>query len=170
MLVDFDGVYDPNLVNDRLLLGMKGEMAAFELSLLRQRSLEAIRQKAQRGELQFPLPVGLCWTKNGKIEMDPDRRIQESAHLVFSKMTELGSARQVLLWFRHEKIAFPTFSRDRGAWCGSCPSITTCWRFLPIPSARELTHTARPKRERGSSRGKRTSPKGIASRPPNGRP
>jgi len=114
VLVDFDGVYDPNLVNDRLLLGMKGEMAAFELSLLRQRSLEAIRQKAQRGELQFPLPVGLCWTKNGKIEMDPDRRIQESVHLVFSKMTELGSVRQVLLWFRHEKIAFPTFSRDRG--------------------------------------------------------
>src|ERR1700730_15170223 len=35
VLVDFDGVYDPNLVNDRLLLGMKGEMAAFELSLLR---------------------------------------------------------------------------------------------------------------------------------------
>src|SRR5213082_4159017 len=108
VLVDFDGVYDPNLVNDRLLLGMKGAISEFELSLLRQRSLEAIRQKAKRGELQFPLPVGLCWTKNGKIEMDPDRRIQESAHLVFSKMTELGSARQVLLWFRHEKIAFPT--------------------------------------------------------------
>src|SRR5271169_5975972 len=60
VLVDFDGVYDPNLVNDRLLLGMKGEMAAFELSLLRQRSLEAIRQKARRGELQFYLPVGFC--------------------------------------------------------------------------------------------------------------
>jgi DNA invertase Pin-like site-specific DNA recombinase len=63
VLVDFDGVYDPNLVNDRLLLGMKGEMAVFELSLLRQRSLEAIRQKARRGELQFRLPVGLCWTE-----------------------------------------------------------------------------------------------------------
>src|SRR5437879_4289398 len=60
VLVDFDGFYDPNLVNDRLLLGMKGEMAAFELSLLRQRSLEAMRQKARRGELQFSLPVGLC--------------------------------------------------------------------------------------------------------------
>ena len=58
MLVDFDGVYDPNLVNDRLLLGMKGEMAAFELSLLRQRSLEAIRQKAQAvASLQAELTV-----------------------------------------------------------------------------------------------------------------
>jgi hypothetical protein len=46
--------------------------------------------------------------------MDPDRRIQESIHLAFSKMTELGSVRQVLLWFRREKIAFPTFSRERG--------------------------------------------------------
>jgi DNA invertase Pin-like site-specific DNA recombinase len=113
VLVDFDGVYDPNLVNDRLLLGMKGEMAAFELSLLRQRSLEAIRQKARRGELQFRLPVGLRWTETGKIEKDPDRRIQESLHLTFSKMTELGSVRQVLLWFRRERIAVPTLPQDR---------------------------------------------------------
>jgi DNA invertase Pin-like site-specific DNA recombinase len=73
VLVDFDGAYDPNLVNDRLLLGMKGEMAAFELSLLRQRSLEAIRQKARRGELQFYLPVGLCWSESGKMERDPEQ-------------------------------------------------------------------------------------------------
>ncbi len=113
VLVDFDGVYDPNLVNDRLLLGMKGEMGAFELSLLRQRSLEAIRQKARRGELQFLLPVGFRWTESSKIEKDPDRRIQESLHLTFCKMTELGSVRQVLLWFCREKIALPTLPRDR---------------------------------------------------------
>jgi DNA invertase Pin-like site-specific DNA recombinase len=113
VLVDFDGVYDPNLVNDRLLLGMKGEMAAFELSLLRQRSLEAIRQKARRGELQFRLPVGFRWTERGKIEMDPDRRIQQALHLAFRKMPELGSVRQVLLWFRRQKIAFPTLPRHR---------------------------------------------------------
>ena len=113
VLMDFDGVYDPNLVNDRLLLGMKGEMAAFELSLLRQRSLEAIRQKARRGELQFRLPVGYGWTESGKIEKDPDRRIQESLHLAFTKMTEIGSVRQVLLWFRREKFALPTLPRDR---------------------------------------------------------
>jgi DNA invertase Pin-like site-specific DNA recombinase len=143
VLMDFDGVYDPNLVNDRLLLGMKGEMAALELSLLRQRSLEAIRQKARRGELQFLLPVGFCWTESGKIEMDPDRRIQESLHLTFSKMTELGSVRQVLLWFRREKIAFPTFPRYRGerrvVW--KLPVYTTSWRCLPAPSTRELTRS-----------------------------
>jgi DNA invertase Pin-like site-specific DNA recombinase len=114
VLVDFDGVYDPNLVNDRLVLGMKGEMAAFELSLLRQRSLEALRQKARRGELQFFLPVGFCWTKDGKIEMDPDRRIQESVHLVFRKMAELGSVRQVFLWFHREKIALPAIPSEGG--------------------------------------------------------
>ncbi len=56
-------------------------MATFELSLLRQRSLEAIRQKARRGELQFLLPVGFRRTESGQMEMDPDRRIQESIHL-----------------------------------------------------------------------------------------
>ena len=58
IVVDPDGVYDPGLLNDRLLLGLKGTMSEFELNLLRQRCQEAIRQKAQRGELQFTLPVG----------------------------------------------------------------------------------------------------------------
>src|ERR1035438_4853604 len=49
-------------------------MSEFELNLLRQRSQEALRQKALRGELQFRLPVGFRWAQNGKIEMDPDLR------------------------------------------------------------------------------------------------
>jgi DNA invertase Pin-like site-specific DNA recombinase len=72
VLVDFDGVYDPNLVNDRLLLGMKGTMSEFELNLLRQRSREAILQKARRGELQFLLPVGFCWNASRKISPGPE--------------------------------------------------------------------------------------------------
>src|SRR5438105_3490619 len=57
VVMDPDGIYDPALINDRLLLGLKGTMSEFELNLLRQRSLEAIRQKARRGELRFLLPV-----------------------------------------------------------------------------------------------------------------
>src|SRR3989441_12355630 len=74
VVIDPDGVYDPGLLNDRLLLGLKGTMSEFELNLLRQRSAEAVRQKAHRGELQFCLPIGYIWTPAGKVEMDPDLR------------------------------------------------------------------------------------------------
>src|ERR1051326_6946809 len=63
--------------------GLKGTMSEFELNLLRQRSVEAIRQKAQRGELQYCLPIGYLWTSDGKIEKDSDQRIQQSLSLVF---------------------------------------------------------------------------------------
>jgi DNA invertase Pin-like site-specific DNA recombinase len=51
MLVDLETIYSPRLSNDRLLLGLKGSLNEYELDLLRQRSVEARRAKAQRGEL-----------------------------------------------------------------------------------------------------------------------
>jgi hypothetical protein len=114
VVVDFDGVYDPNIINDRLLLGLKGTMSEFELNLFRQRSQAAIRQKAGRGELRFILPVGFYWNSSGKIEKDPDQRVQQAIQLVFSKMLELGSVRQTLLWFRQEDVHLPVLARDGG--------------------------------------------------------
>jgi len=61
LVIDHDGVYDPRQVNDRLLLGLKGSMSEYELSLLRQRGLAARDSKAKRGELQVALPPGYCW-------------------------------------------------------------------------------------------------------------
>jgi excisionase family DNA binding protein len=135
VVVDPDGVYDPALMNDRLLLGLKGTLNAYELDLLRQRSLEAIRQKARRGELRFCLPVGYVWTAHGKIEMDPDQRIQQALHFVFSKMTELGSVRQVLLWFRRERIELPmrTIEEPNGQIVWALPVYHTVHRFLTNP-------------------------------------
>lgn len=107
LLADEDGVYDPRLVNDRLLLGMKGTMSEMELSLLRQRSLEALRQKARRGELFFTVAVGYRKVRNDRIEIDPDLRVREAIALVFRKFGEYRSVRQVHLWLRQEAIPLP---------------------------------------------------------------
>jgi len=107
VLIDHDGIYDPRLVNDRLLLGLKGIMSDFEMATLRQRALEAQRTKAQRGELWMHLPVGLVYGPTGAIELDPDARVQHAIRLVLLKLDELGSMRQVLLWLRGERIAVP---------------------------------------------------------------
>lgn len=87
-------------------------MAEFESNLLRQRSVAAIRQMAQRGALQFSLPVGYVWTAADRIEQEPDGRVQQALSLVFAKMTELPSVRQVLLWFQREGLALPRKSQD----------------------------------------------------------
>ena len=112
LVIDAEGMYDPRLINDRLLLGLRGTMSEFELNLLRQRSLEAIRQKARRGELQFRLPVGFCWTPTHKIEIDPDLRVQQAIRLVFQKLVELGSVRQVFLGFHREGVLLPARNEE----------------------------------------------------------
>lgn len=107
LIVDEDGVYDPRHPNDRLLLGMKGTMSEMELSLFRQRSLEALKQKARRGELFFGVAIGYLKTAHDHIEKDPNRRIQEAIALVFDKFTELQTVRQVHLWMRQEHLPLP---------------------------------------------------------------
>src|SRR6202158_896529 len=107
VLIDHDGIYDPRLVNDRLLLGLKGIMSEFELATLRQRAHEAKRGKAQRGELPMPLPVGLVYGPNHAIELDPDVRVQQAIRLVLGKFEELGSTRQVMFWLRREHVSLP---------------------------------------------------------------
>jgi DNA invertase Pin-like site-specific DNA recombinase len=76
LIIDEDGVYDPRLVNDRLLLGMKGTFSELELSILRQRSQEALRLKAARGDLHTTVAVGYLRGAN-----DPAGAGSQSPHL-----------------------------------------------------------------------------------------
>src|SRR5260221_2386627 len=98
LLVDQETVYTPRQSNDRLLLGLKGSLNEYELDLLRQRSVEARREKARRGELLVTAPVGYLKGEEQHWEKDPDRRVQEAVLLVFRKFLELGTVRQTLLW------------------------------------------------------------------------
>ncbi len=113
LVADLDQIYDLALPDDRLILGVKGSVSEYELSLFRQRSQGAIVAKAQRGALTFTLPAGLSWTADGQIELNPDRRVQQAIRMVFDKLAEFGSVRQVLMWLRDEKVSLPTLESER---------------------------------------------------------
>jgi len=107
VIIDEDGVYDPRSVNDRLLLGMKGTMSEMELSLLRQRSVEALKLKAARGDLYTMVAIGFVLSDGERIELDPDLRIRSAVATVFQRFAQAGSVRQTLMWFRQERIELP---------------------------------------------------------------
>jgi DNA invertase Pin-like site-specific DNA recombinase len=121
VVIDTEGVYDLRLVNDRLLLGLKGTMSEYELTLLRERGLEAKNSKARRGELRFGLPAGYHWDELSRIQMDEDERVVEIIGLIFRKFRELGSARQLLHWLHAHAVEVPVVHRSpQGAqldWC-----------------------------------------------------
>jgi DNA invertase Pin-like site-specific DNA recombinase len=112
IIIDEDGIYNPRHPNDRLLLGMKGTMSELELSLFRQRSHEALMQKARRGALFLGVAAGYVRAGRDRIEKDPDQRVQDALRLVFAKFAELQSVRQVHLWLRDEGIALPVACRS----------------------------------------------------------
>src|SRR5262249_42378220 len=102
-----DGIYDPQLLNDRLLLGLKGTMSEYELGLMRQRARQAYLQKVNRGCAMWEVAVGFVRTEDGQIDKKPDRQVQQVIEADFEKFRQLGSARQTMIWFREEQIRLP---------------------------------------------------------------
>jgi DNA invertase Pin-like site-specific DNA recombinase len=132
LLIDQEMVYTPRPSNDRLLLGLKGSLNEYELDLLRQRSVEARREKARRGELIVASPAGYVKSENQRLEKDPDRRVQEGVLLLFRKFLELGSARQTLLWFLEHGLQVPV-SAPRGRVVWRRPRYSTIYKILSNP-------------------------------------
>lgn len=107
VVVDGDGVYDPRVLNDRLLLGLKGTMSEFELGMLRQRAQESYRNKVARGEVLTRVPIGYVRDGCHGVAMTPDRRVQESIRGLFELFARFGTLRQTLLWYHQQGVHFP---------------------------------------------------------------
>lgn len=107
LILDEDGIYDPREPNDRLLLGIKGTLSEAELHVLKARLQGGIRNKARRGELEVPLPIGFLYQDDGPVILDPDQQIQRAISLLFESFTQLGSAMAVVKKFNKEGLLFP---------------------------------------------------------------
>ena len=107
LIADADGIYHPAEFNDRLVLGLKGQMAEAELHMLRMRLTAALRHKAARGELRQLLPVGLDYDDDGRIVLCDDEAVRAAISQVHALFAQLGSARQVMMTLRERGLLLP---------------------------------------------------------------
>ena len=114
LIGDAEQIYDLSLLDDQLVLGIKGTMSVVELKLLQMRMNAGMEAKARRGELKRLLPPGYVYDAEGKVVLDPDRRIREAMSLLFARFRRFWSIRQTFLWFQSEGIEMPVNKR-RGA-------------------------------------------------------
>jgi len=135
MIIDRDSIYDPRLPTDRLSLGMQASFSEFEVNQMQLRAREAIEQKASKGELFNLLPAGLVITEDRcHVELDPDQRIQQAIGGVFTRFDQLGSVRQVNIWYQQNKLELPVRDIKDGykiKW--RIPNYHTVYRILTNP-------------------------------------
>jgi DNA invertase Pin-like site-specific DNA recombinase len=107
LLADADGVYDPIDYNDRLLLGLTGIMSEAELHIIKERMHQGKLNKARRGELIGPAPIG--YLKRGKTELviDPDEQVQAVVRLLFDQFERQGTLHGLLRYLVHHQIRLP---------------------------------------------------------------
>jgi len=127
LIVDEKGVYDPNNINDRILLGIMGVLNEAEVRRLADRSSAVKRMRAEKGELRLRPATGYAHDDKGKLVLDPDPKVQDAFWLFFSTFDKHGSATKVVKHFNRNEITFPTLKRSPGkkgeiVW----GEITTC--------------------------------------------
>ena len=125
LLADADGVYDPTDHNDRLLLGLTGIMSEAELHILKERMHQGKLNKARRGELLGPPPIG--YLKRGKSELliDPDEQVQAVVRLIFDQFDQQGTLQGLLRYLVRHHIRLPVRphggpQRDQLQWHRPC--------------------------------------------------
>jgi DNA invertase Pin-like site-specific DNA recombinase len=138
LILDEEGLYDPQHFNDRLLLGLKGTMSEAELHMIRARLQGGILTKARRGELRTPLPVGFAYDEEGRVVLDPDQQVRETIYTFFRTFRRVGSAMGTVKEFRRQGIVFPRY-KGQGPWIRR----GLLWGDLDFPSALRMLKNPR---------------------------
>jgi DNA invertase Pin-like site-specific DNA recombinase len=107
LICDEDGLYDPRNFNDRLVLGMKGQISEAELHFIKARLRGGVLSKARRGDLITPLPVGLVYDAAWHVILDPDAAVRGALEYLFAAFEATGSATAVVKAFRTAGLTFP---------------------------------------------------------------
>ena len=107
LLADADGLYDPTDYNDRRLLGLKGTMSEAELHVLKERMYQGKLNKARRGELYGPTPIGYIRIAGGPPILDPDEQVQTVVRLIFDQFDRQGTVHGLLRYLVHHGIQIP---------------------------------------------------------------
>jgi len=115
LIVDESTVYDPRDPNDRLVLGMKGTMADFELVWLRQRMDGGRWHLARKGELRVHTPLGYVYEGN-RLVFDPDEEVRRAVALFFERFERAASCRDLVRDFVANNLRFPSRHGDRVVW------------------------------------------------------
>src|SRR2546429_8624235 len=133
LIADQDGVYDPGSTNGRLLLGLKGQLSELELHTIRARMTAGLLNKARRGALALPLPVGLIRDAADRVRKDPHQEVQDRLALVFTTFLQKRSASKVLEFLNAHQLFLPR--RDRfGDLVWKRPTVAAILQILKNPA------------------------------------
>jgi DNA invertase Pin-like site-specific DNA recombinase len=137
LISDSSGIYNPQQMNDRMLLGMKGTFAEVQWFQMREQLGAARLNKAKRGELQISLPIGYEWHASGRVVKTPDKEVCSRIDLIFQQFRRLGSGRAVLNYLRENDFKIPHIIRtgpDKGQLYWKRPTIGSVYQFLKSPA------------------------------------
>lgn len=137
LVLDEDGLYDPKVFNDRILLSLKGVFSEAEHHVIRARLQGGALNKAQRGALEVPIPAGFVYDPTGKVELDPDKQVQGAVRLLFETFRRIGTAFGTAREFREKKLLFPVRLK-KGPRRGQL-----LWQDLGVTRALQLLHNPR---------------------------
>jgi DNA invertase Pin-like site-specific DNA recombinase len=116
LVADEDHLYNPNDMDDQLMLGIKGTMSKVELGIIKMRMQAGKEASAARGTLRCRLPTGYVYDADGRPVKDPNERTRDVVQLVFRKFEQLQNGHQLFIWFHDERVEMPVYHVVCGRW------------------------------------------------------